>query len=73
MSRVLIVVAADAVDLFRYFQGGFAEIDAVTVVLDRRRPRVVGGPPASGERRGTSHVDTDLHERRFAIVRLLPA
>ena len=72
MPRVLIVVAADAVDLFRYFQGGFAEIDAVNVILDRRRASAAAGPPASGDRRA-SHVDANLRERRFAIVKLLPA
>ena len=73
MGRVLIVVSADAVELFRYFQSGFAEIDAVNVILDRRRPSGATSPPPGGERRSAAHVDADLHERRFAIVRLLPA
>jgi hypothetical protein len=73
MPRVLIVVAADALDLYRYFQAGFAEIDAVSVIQDRRRAGAASGAPPGGERRAHSPVDADLQGRRFAIVRLLPA
>jgi hypothetical protein len=73
MARVMIIVAADALELYHYFQGGFVEIDAITVILDRRRSSTDVTAPAGGERRASSHVDDHLRQRHFAIVKLLPA
>jgi hypothetical protein len=70
VPRVLIIVAASDMELYDYFRGGFAEIDAVTVVFDRRRSGA--SLPAGGDRRSPSVVNDHLRERGFAIARITP-
>ena len=72
--RIFIVVSKTRPDLYDYFRAGFAGIEAVEVILDRR----FGGEDASpgaphavhGERRAGSDVYDQMESRGFVIMRL---
>lgn len=68
MVRVSVVVSRDRPELYEYFEAGFAGVDGVEVVLDRR---VHVGRPADGtvnpERRRDIEVYEELQLRGFII------
>ena len=71
--RIFVVVAKNRPDLYRYFLAGFAGIEGVEVILDRR----IGpdDPPAhagvlDAERRTARNIYEELEQRGFVIVRL---
>lgn len=72
--RIFIVVAKNRPDLYHYFKSGFAGVDSVEVVLDRRLGvgTDVPSPPAPRpeKRRATSDIYDELEMRGFVIVRL---
>ena len=75
--RIFIVVAKSRPDLYQYFLAGFAGIDAVEVILDRRfggENDVPGEAHAVyGERRERSDVYDEMESRGFVIVRVSTA
>jgi hypothetical protein len=72
--RIFIVVAKNRPQLFRYLSTGFAGIEMIDVLVDRRldrddsSPNSVTGPPS--ERRATPDIYDELQERGFVIVRV---
>ena len=72
--RVFIVVAKNRPDLYQYFLAGFAGIDGVEVILDRRfgGENAIPGVPhdVHGERRERSDVYDEMESRGFVIVRV---
>lgn len=71
--RIFIVVAKNRLELYEYFASGFAGIDDVEVILDRRLgpddPAPSGAHPY-GERRTPRDIYDELEGRGFVIVRL---
>lgn len=72
--RIFIVVAKNRPDLYQYFVAGFAGIDTVEVILDRRfggENTIPGAPGAvHGERRARSDVYDEMESRGFVIMRV---
>jgi hypothetical protein len=72
--RIFVVVAKSRPDLYQYFLAGFAGIEAVEVILDRRfggENATSGAPPAVyGERRERSDVYDEMESRGFVIMRV---
>lgn len=72
--RIFIVVAKNRPDLYQYFAAGFADVEDVTVILDRRLGPDDPPPPSAGqpygERRTPRDVYDELEGRGFVIVRL---
>ena len=71
--RIFVVVAKNRPDLYHYFKSGFADVDGIEVILDRRigpddPPDPVGTP--QGERRTARNIYEELEQRGFVIVRL---
>ena len=72
--RIFVVVAKNRPDLYQYFVAGFAGLEQVEVIVDRR----IGGenPPGPtaatdvGNRRRARNVYEELEQRGFVIVRL---
>jgi hypothetical protein len=76
VGRVFVIVAKTRLDLFEYFTAGFAGIDAVNVILDRRlgdaqqaAPETSAGESTSN-RRAPRDIYDELESRGFVIVRL---
>jgi hypothetical protein len=69
MKRVIVIVARERHDLYEYFKQGFAGLDAVEVVLDRRVmvARGEGGQPPHAERRRDIDTYDELVLRGFLI------
>ena len=72
--RIFIVVSKTRPDLYDYFRAGFAGIEAVEVILDRRfgGDNAAPGAPhaAHGERRERSDVYDQMESRGFVIMRV---
>ena len=72
--RIFIVVSKTRPDLYDYFRAGFAGIEAVEVILDRRFGGENATPEAPhaahGERRERSDVYDQMESRGFVIMRL---
>jgi len=71
--RIFVVVAKSRPDLYEYFTAGFAGIDGIEVILDRRiGPADPPGPPGieAAERRTARNIYEELQLRGFVIVRL---
>jgi len=72
--RIFIVVSKTRPDLYDYFRAGFAGIEGVEVILDRRFGGENGAPgaphAAHGERRERSDVYDQMESRGFVIMRL---
>jgi hypothetical protein len=73
--RIFVVVAKNRPDLYQYFMSGFAGVDGVEVILDRRigpdHPHAPGLETASDNRRVAARtVYEELEQRGFVIVRL---
>lgn len=68
------MVAKSRPDLYQYFVAGFAGIDAVQVILDRRiggEDAIPGAPhEVHGDRRERSDVYAEMESRGFVIVRM---
>jgi hypothetical protein len=69
--RVFVVVAKNRPDLHQYFTTGFAGVEGVEVILDRR----IGEEPlaadvSQSERREARNIYDELAMRGFVIVRL---
>ena len=72
--RIFIVVSKNRPDLYDYFRAGFAGIDALEVILDRRFGGENAAPGAGhavhGDRRERSDVYDQMESRGFVIMRL---
>lgn len=73
--RIFVVVAKNRPDLYQYFMSGFAGVDWVEVILDRRigpdHPHGPGLETVSDNRRVAARtVYEELEQRGFVIVRL---
>jgi hypothetical protein len=71
--RIFVVVAKNRPDLYQYFTAGFAGLEGVEVILDRRiGPDDPPSPPgtAGSERRNARNIYEELELRGFVIVRL---
>ena len=72
--RIFVVVAKNRPELYRYFAAGFAGVDGVEVILDRRigpdEPIERSGGHEVQNRRIARDVYEELEERGFVIVRL---
>jgi len=72
--RIFIVVSKTRRDLYDYFRAGFAGIDGVEVILDRRFGGDNADPGAPhavhGERRAGSDVYDQMESRGFVIMRV---
>ena len=72
--RIFVVVSKGRPDLYDYFRAGFAGIEAVEVILDRRFGGENANPgaphAAQGERRARSDVYDEMESRGFVIMRL---
>ena len=71
--RIFVVVAKSRPDLYRYFVAGFAGVEGIEVILDRRiGPDDPPGPAGTidSERRTARNVYEELELRGFVIVRL---
>lgn len=72
--RIFIVVSKSRPDLYEYFRAGFAGIEVVEVILDRRfggENATPGAPhPVLGERRERSDVYDQMESRGFVIMRV---
>jgi hypothetical protein len=72
--RIFVVVAKNRPDLYQYFMSGFAGVEGLEVILDRRiGPDHPHGGPETGldNRRVTARtVYEELEQRGFVIVRL---
>ena len=71
--RIFVVVAKNRPDLYQYFTAGFAGIDNIEVILDRRIGPDDPPPPGGGanaELRTARNVYEELELRGFVIVRL---
>jgi hypothetical protein len=71
--RIFIVVAKNQPDLYQYFTSGFAGVEGIEVILDRRigpndPPDPVG--QAQTNRRLARNIYEELDQRGFVIVRL---
>jgi hypothetical protein len=69
--RVFVVVAKNRPDLHQYFTTGFAGVEGIEVILDRRigkEPLPGAGTPS--ERRESRNIYDELEARGFVIVRL---
>lgn len=69
MGRAIVIVARERRDLYEYFTQGFAGIEAVEVILDRRVTvaRGAGAPPIDADRRREIDVHEELVMRGFII------
>jgi hypothetical protein len=71
--RIFVVVAKHRPDLYQYFTAGFAGLEGVEVILDRRigpdDPPSPAGTSGS-ERRNARNIYEELELRGFVIVRL---
>jgi hypothetical protein len=71
--RIFVVVAKNRPDLYEYFTSGFAGIDNVEVIIDRRigpeQPASTVGSQYS-ERRNAQNIYEQLEQRGFVIVRI---
>ena len=72
--RIFVVVAKNRPDLYQYFTAGFAGVEQVEVIVDRRiGPENPHGPAPTGDpgnRRVARNVYEELEQRGFVIVRL---
>jgi hypothetical protein len=72
--RIFIVVAKNRPELFHYFSAGFAGMDGIEVIVDRRIGADDPVPTALatqfGDRRARRDIYDELQERGFVIVRL---
>ena len=71
--RIFVVVAKNRPDLYRYFMTGFAGIEGIEVILDRRIGPDDPPPPGGAldtERRSARNMYEELEQRGFVIVRL---
>jgi hypothetical protein len=72
--RIFIVVAKHRADLYQYFTSGFAGVDMIEVILDRRLgpDDHLGGAAMrrSGDRRIANDIYDELDERGFLIARV---
>ena len=69
--RIFVVVAKNRPELYQYFTAGFAGVDGVEVILDRRiGPDDPPSPGLHGERRNARNIYEELELRGFVIVRL---
>jgi hypothetical protein len=69
--RIFVVVAKSRPDLYQYFTTGFAGVEGVEVILDRRIGEpAAGSGEALGERRNARNIYDELEIRGFVIVRL---
>ena len=71
--RIFVVVAKNRPDLYQYFTAGFAGIENIEVILDRRIGPDDPASPGGGinaERRTARNVYEELELRGFVIVRL---
>lgn len=71
--RIFVVVAKNRPELYQYFTAGFAGVDGVEVILDRRiGPDDPPGPSGmlDSERRTARNIYEELELRGFVIVRL---
>ncbi|HEY7519176.1 MAG TPA: hypothetical protein VIE36_12860 [Methylomirabilota bacterium] len=69
--RVFLVVAKSRADLFQYFTAGFAGVEGVEVILDRRiGERPAGRAEERSDRRNATTIYDELEVRGFVIVRL---
>lgn len=72
--RIFIVVAKSRPDLYQYFEAGFAGVEGVEVILDRRIgpdvPPELSGDDSPRNRRTAGTVYDELEQRGFVIVRL---
>jgi hypothetical protein len=65
--RIFVVVAKNRPDLYQYFVAGFAGVDGIEVVVDRR---FGAAADPQGDRRKARDIYDELQERGFVIVRL---
>ena len=71
----LLIVARDQLDLYRTLQEEFGESQKVAVILDRRcenrrrRGLAVPADRRRMERRSFSHIEEDLRQRQYVLVR----
>lgn len=73
MPRVIVVVARHRSDLFEYFEGVFAGMQDIKVILDRRLSETGGGAQHTADdpgRRERQDIYDELQERGFVIIRL---
>ena len=69
--RIFIIVAKSRRDLHEYFASGFAGVEDVNVILDRRLgPDDPPPPQPHAERRTPRDVYDEMESRGFVIVRL---
>ena len=72
--RIFVVVAKNRPDLYQYFTSGFAGLEQVEVIVDRRigpeNPQGPAGATDAGNRRLARNVYEELEQRGFVIVRL---
>jgi hypothetical protein len=65
--RIFVVVAKNRPDLYQYFVAGFADVEGIEVILDRR---LGAAADTEGERRRARDIYDELQSRGFVIVRL---
>ena len=72
--RIFVVVAKPRADLYQYFTDGFAGVEQIEVILDRRigaeTAQSPGVHPGEGNRRLARNIYEELEHRGFVIVRL---
>lgn len=70
-TRIVIIVGRDRADLHDYFRQGFAGLETVEVVVDRRAAETPGDESeAARNRRWQRDVSEELALRGFVIARL---
>lgn len=70
-TRVVVIVARDRLDLYEYLSRGFAGVESVEVVLDRRitEPAAELSESEVNDRRWQPDVYDELALRGFVIAR----
>ncbi len=70
--RMLIVVSRDRQDLYEYLERGFADLEDVKVILDRRiaRRAVPSGGQTAADLRERPDMSDELQQRGFTLIHL---
>jgi hypothetical protein len=76
--HIFVVVAKNRPDLYEYLRAGFAGVDGVEIIVDRRLRADLPGDDdviaaltsQSSERRAAPDIYDQLEQRGFVIVRL---
>jgi len=72
--QIFVVVSKSRPDLYQYFTTGFAGLQQIKIIVDRRigpeHPHGAAGATDPGNRRAARNVYEELEQRGFVIVRL---